>query len=210
MNARDGSDRGGARGRTLGSIQQMTPARDLVRAYLPPGIRDAAAALMSRMSGLLVIAEDEPRWENAVTINPAVRDRFGMPRLHVRHSYSAGDKAAARVLIAQAKAVLREAGARFTFVHSVATFSHALGTMRMGCNPQSSPLDADGRFRGLDNLYVADGSALPRSAGVNPSLTIAANALRVGSRIAGAGVSKHGFVLRSLPVLDQPQVLGNS
>ena len=40
---------------------------------------------------------------------------------------------------------------------------------------------------GLENLYVTDGSVFPTSAGVNPSLTIAANALRVGRRIAGAG-----------------------
>ncbi len=55
----------------------------------------------------------------------------------------------------------------------------------MGRDPRTSPLDGDGRFRGLDNLYVADGSALQRSGALNPSLTIAANALRIGSLIAG-------------------------
>ena len=55
----------------------------------------------------------------------------------------------------------------------------------MGENPATAPLDPDGRFRGLDNLYVTDGSALPTSAGVNPSLTIAANALRVGGLLEG-------------------------
>ena len=51
-------------------------------------------------------------------------------------------------------------------------------------DPAESALDEDCRYRGVDNLYVVDGSFMPTSAGVNPSLTIAANALRVGERLA--------------------------
>jgi choline dehydrogenase-like flavoprotein len=64
------------------------------------------------------------------------------------------------------------------------TFSHAVGTVRMGPDPVRSPVDGSGAFRGLDNLFIADGSVFPRSGGVNPSLTIAANALRTGDRVA--------------------------
>jgi len=53
----------------------------------------------------------------------------------------------------------------------------------MGIDPQTSPLDENGKMRGIDNLWVADGSALPLSAGVNPSLTISANALRIADSI---------------------------
>jgi choline dehydrogenase-like flavoprotein len=48
----------------------------------------------------------------------------------------------------------------------------------MGTDPASAPLDEWCRFRGIDNLRVVDGSALPTSGAVNPSLTIAAVALR--------------------------------
>jgi len=54
----------------------------------------------------------------------------------------------------------------------------------MGQDPRTSALDQYGRFRGLDNLYVVDGSFMPRSGGVNPSLTIAANALRSAAFLA--------------------------
>ena len=66
-----------------------------------------------------------------------------------------------------------------------------------GDDPRSSVLDRDCKVHGLDNLYVADSSFMPTSNGVNPSLTIAANALRVGDHIvagmrprlaAGAGL----------------------
>ena len=53
----------------------------------------------------------------------------------------------------------------------------------MGTDPALSPLDGSCRFRGLDNLLVVDGSTFPTSAAVNPSLTIAAIALRAADRL---------------------------
>jgi choline dehydrogenase-like flavoprotein len=69
------------------------------------------------------------------------------------------------------------------YQHTIGTYSHAVGTVRMGRDPRTSALDGYGRFRGLDNLFVLDGSFMPRSGGVNPSLTIAANALRAADYI---------------------------
>jgi choline dehydrogenase-like flavoprotein len=57
----------------------------------------------------------------------------------------------------------------------------------MGADPRTSPLDEYGALRGLDNLFVSDASIFPRAAAVNPSLTIAALALRIGHGIASAG-----------------------
>jgi choline dehydrogenase-like flavoprotein len=45
-------------------------------------------------------------------------------------------------------------------------------------------LDVDCKAHELDNLYVTDGSFFPSIGAVNPTLTIIANALRVGERIA--------------------------
>jgi len=53
----------------------------------------------------------------------------------------------------------------------------------MGADPARAPLDEHCRLRGTTNLWVMDGSALPMSTGVNPSLTIAANALRAAEAI---------------------------
>ncbi len=185
---------------TAGSIQQLTPPVGLVRAYLSPLLREPGARVMGHASGLLAIAEDEPRHGNGVTVDWSTRDKFGLPRLSVRHAYTPRDERAANVLIGHARRVLRESGALFTLVHRIETLTHALGTVRMGSDPGTSPLDASGRFRGLDNLYVTDGSALPRSAAVNPSLTIAANALRIGALIAGATPPRRGRVLRTLSI----------
>lgn len=62
--------------------------------------------------------------------------------------------------------------------------AHMCGTCRFGDDPCSSVLDRDNRIHDLDNVYVLDGSFFPSSGGINPSLTIVANSLRVSTLIA--------------------------
>ena len=64
-------------------------------------------------------------------------------------------------------------------------FGHPCGTCRFGDDPATSVLDRNNRVHEFDNLYVVDASFFPSSSGINPSLTIAANALRVAEVIAG-------------------------
>jgi choline dehydrogenase-like flavoprotein len=169
----------------LGGVQQvMTPPRELVKTHLPWGTRGLLGAFTEQLTGLLCIAEDQPLADNGVTIDPDTRDDYGLPQLVIRTGYSARDEQARRALVRRAKKVLRRSGAWFFHTHMIKTFSHAIGTVRMGVDPATAPLDEHCRFRGVDNLWVTDGSALPMSAGVNPSLTIAANALRAAERIA--------------------------
>lgn len=62
-------------------------------------------------------------------------------------------------------------------------YPHVCGTCRFGDDPASSVLDRNNLVHGMRNLYVVDASFFPSSAGTNPSLTIAANALRVAAEI---------------------------
>jgi choline dehydrogenase-like flavoprotein len=61
--------------------------------------------------------------------------------------------------------------------------AHVVGTCRFGTDPKKSVLDPNNKMHDLQNVYVVDGSFFPTSGGVNPSLTIAANALRVADHI---------------------------
>lgn len=63
--------------------------------------------------------------------------------------------------------------------------AHQVGTCRFGSNPKTNVLDLNCKTHDVDNLYVVDGSFFPSSAAVNPSLTIMANALRVGEYLIG-------------------------
>jgi choline dehydrogenase-like flavoprotein len=62
--------------------------------------------------------------------------------------------------------------------------THMCGTCRFGDDPSTSVLDRQNRLHDLDNSYVVDGSFFPSSGGINPSLTIVANSLRVAASIA--------------------------
>jgi choline dehydrogenase-like flavoprotein len=61
--------------------------------------------------------------------------------------------------------------------------SHQCGTARMGNDPATSVVNGNLRAHDLGNLYIVDASVLPTSAAVNPSLTVAALALRAGDHI---------------------------
>ena len=61
-----------------------------------------------------------------------------------------------------------------------------MGACRMGQDPQTSAVDPSCRFHGIKNLFASDGSVFPSSGGVPPTLTILANAFRVGERIREA------------------------
>ena len=106
-----------------------------------------------------------------------------MPVAEVSHEYSKRDLDAVAALAQKAKKILYKSGAILHYIHNIRTFSHSAGTVRMGVDPNTSALDQYCNFRGVDNLNVVDACFMPSSAAVNPSLTISANALRVGDHL---------------------------
>jgi choline dehydrogenase-like flavoprotein len=88
--------------------------------------------------------------------------------------------------------ILKQAGHADHWLHLRAYFKkriplegvgHQNGTCRFGTDPKQSVLDTNCRTHDVDNLYVVDGSFFASSGAVNPSLTIIANALRVGDHL---------------------------
>jgi choline dehydrogenase-like flavoprotein len=72
------------------------------------------------------------------------------------------------------------------------SLGHQVGTCKFGENAETSVLNLDCRAHDVDNLYVVDGSFFVSSGAVNPTLTIVANALRVGDHLLsrlGTGVA---------------------
>jgi choline dehydrogenase-like flavoprotein len=123
-----------------------------------------------------VMSEDLPDPANRVTL-----DGSGDIVIHWRpNNLAAHDR-----LMGCAKSMLRRAGYPILLDQQmgIATNSHQCGTLRFGRDPAASVLDPLGRAHDLENLYVVDASFFPSSTAVNPALTIAAQALRVGDHL---------------------------
>ena len=173
--------------RKLGSVQSFGAPPPLEylrnqRSALWRLLGPIAGALWRRVATMPILAtilEDLPYPRNRVEPDPSGRG--------VRLHYSPGASEARRR--AQFRAELWPLlGGLGPLLVSRAdapkALGHVCGTCRFGDDPGTSVLDRDNRAHGLDNLYVVDASFFPSSAGINPALTIAANALRVGAHLA--------------------------
>jgi choline dehydrogenase-like flavoprotein len=62
---------------------------------------------------------------------------------------------------------------------------HPLGTARADARPSHGVIDAELQVHHAHGIYVADGSAVPSSLGVNPQMTIMALATRLAFKLLG-------------------------
>jgi choline dehydrogenase-like flavoprotein len=128
-------------------------------------------------------SEDLPNPENRMTINPD-----GQIVLHIQDTNPEAHKR----LTAKLKTMLTEIGCHDLLMPRslylgkdipIGGTAHQAGTIRFGSDPKTSALDLNCKAHDLDNLYVVDASFFVSIAAVNPSLTIMANALRVGDHL---------------------------
>jgi choline dehydrogenase-like flavoprotein len=61
--------------------------------------------------------------------------------------------------------------------------SHHMGTTRMHIDPKQGVVDENCRVHGVSNLFIASSSVFPTGGYANPTLTIAALALRLADRV---------------------------
>jgi choline dehydrogenase-like flavoprotein len=139
----------------------------------------ASAVVFGSATVLVGIMEDLAYHDNRVRPHP---DDPEVPQIDYRISDELKSR---RSLFRRAiRGRLRSHRVLFLTFSPTLNFGHPCGTLRFGADPATSVLDPDCKAHDLDNLYVADASFMPSSMGVNPSLTIAANALRVAEGIA--------------------------
>jgi choline dehydrogenase-like flavoprotein len=136
-----------------------------------------------------IIAEDLPDEDNRVVLSDTQRDGDGLPVARLIYRTSDNSRRLLDFHAARARESLEAAGARYTVTAPQIreTGWHILGTAKMGTDPGTAVVDADCRCHDVPNLYIVDGSVWPTSAGVNPTATIVALALRATERLVRQG-----------------------
>jgi choline dehydrogenase-like flavoprotein len=154
------------------------PAAGLFTALASPLLRPVLRGLVDDTLGLAAITEDLPYADNRVEPGPQ-----GSVVLHYR--LRAEGHRRVGLMRRRLSEVLRGRLRQVLEQHANnQRIAHVCGTCRFGDDPRTSVLDRHNRAHELDNLHVVDASFFPSSGGTNPSLTIAANALRVGAHLA--------------------------
>jgi choline dehydrogenase-like flavoprotein len=181
-------------GQKYGTVQSggaMPPIEALTNhpGWLPKVLRlmsPAARRIYERFfsGGLLLsaIMEDLPYLDNSVL--PCGPPSLDGQRLRLQYRFHASEIERRAVFLPQVKEVL-EPFRKITLRTATnnAGLAHVCGTCRFGTDPKTSVLDPQNRAHEVENLYVVDGSFFPSSTGLGPSLTIAANALRVAAHV---------------------------
>jgi len=150
--------------------------------------------LLPRMQRVVGPVHEVTSVDSRVQLDPSVADSVGIPVARLSGRLQPNDFAVQRLMGERAADWLRAAGAtRVTAYGSspgdvvLSSGQHQAGTCRMGTDPATSVTDRYGRVWGHPNLRVIDGSLNVTNGGVNPVLTIFANAFRIMHEWVGSG-----------------------
>ena len=180
--------RGYARGYTLVLGRNTGPLGEFVFGFPPlPWGREHHGAMRRRFPHsvkIVVLADDLPEPHNRVDLDSSLRDSNGLPAARATYSASENSLAMLGHGAARAREWLEAAGAEeIQDSPRVWNWAHYMGTARMGSDPKRSVVDQHHRVHGVPNVYVVDGSSFVTGAGVNPTSTIGALALRAADGI---------------------------
>jgi choline dehydrogenase-like flavoprotein len=146
--------------------------------------------LFNHTMGAAFLLHDLPQESNQVDLDPEVTDSWGLPVARITHRMHPNDLAQARWFPERCEEIMVAAGAHQVWGFPITTItgnaSHQHGTLRMGTDPRRCVLDRNCRAYEVPNLYAVDGSSFPTGSGLNPTLTIMANAWRVADGISEA------------------------
>jgi choline dehydrogenase-like flavoprotein len=194
----DGKDGAWVKGGHLTSAAKKNPLEDAFGAVTgtPPL---AGAGVFSQMVAnnrtleVRLTADDLPMAANRVTLDPNYVDEYGVPVARIVRNKGPNEFRVDRLGKAVMGKMFETQAASGVLTGLPPTDSiltlvgdHQMGTCRMGDDPKASVVNRFCRLHDAENVFVVDSSFMPSGMGLNPMVTVVANALRVGTHIVQA------------------------
>jgi choline dehydrogenase-like flavoprotein len=156
----------------------------------------------NRRLSVSFMANQVPQKSNRIELHPTVRDKWGRRVAYIVKGWHEHDRYLMDTIAERCARVLRFGGDGGKGNYPIEGFggvyssenalariaNHILGGARFGHDPNDSVLDKNCRAWHFDNLFVTDGCFMPTSGSGNPTLTIQANAFRVGDALLASGL----------------------
>ncbi len=159
-----------------------------VATYVIPGAwgRDYARIIemYDHFAGMWLVGEDLPQQGNGITLHPTEKDQHGLPVPVVHFTDHANDFAMRNHAYRAGRAIYESLGATEVFEAPPFPSTHNMGTCRQSENPRDGVCNSFGQSHDIPNLFISDGSQFTTSGAENPTLTIAALAIRQAGYVA--------------------------
>jgi choline dehydrogenase-like flavoprotein len=161
---------------------------------LPPGAprwgsewKAMVAKNFTRTLTLLAHATCLAQERNSITLDPNVKDAWGLPAIRVTFDFHPDDESNMKFLLERQVEILNATTAQRVWTDmtdlSLLPHNHLMGTCRMGDDPRTSVVNRYHRAHYVPNLFLVDGSSLV-TACCQPTCTIQALAYRAADHIA--------------------------
>ncbi len=139
--------------------------------------------------------EPLPRFENYVTLDPEVKDAWGVPVLRFHASYGENEFAMAKGMREKLGEIVDalKLENRSPLPERLSIFGkniHEAGTARMGNDPKKSVVNRFNQVHDAPNVFVTDGACLVTQGCYEPTLTIMALSARAADYIASEYLGK--------------------
>jgi len=179
------------------NIENVPTSKDFLRGYgyegggflrndlQAPGYGEAyKKAVLDPLAGVSFTGFGEvlARSDNFVEIDPKVKDRWGIPVLHISMADGPNEKAMSKDIAESIGEMLEASGAKNIRTYANPSngrwAAHEAGLARMGSDPKTSVLNQFQQSHDIRNLFVMDASGFTTNPCQNPTLTIMALCVR--------------------------------
>jgi choline dehydrogenase-like flavoprotein len=143
--------------------------------------------------GSHMMGETIPKESNYVTLDPTLKDDWGIPRLKISMDYDDNDEKMTKDFVEQFTEMYTKAGFKDVQANDSKQAPgldiHEMGGVRMGKDPKTSLLNQWNQLHACKNVFVTDGSCMTSTSTQNPSLTyMAITARAVDYAVKNRGV----------------------